>query len=85
MQKTKMNTKNSIYKNIVISEPIKINGIEYYEHMKFYRRKRDGKTCMYVDHGDGSGYLDDKVEFWGGIKEERQMERADMRAIMGWT
>jgi hypothetical protein len=66
----------SIYGRIVISEPKVVKG------MKFYIR--DGKLCMYIDHGDGSGYLESRIERWGRVTEMRMMNRPEMRGIIGW-
>jgi hypothetical protein len=74
----------NVYQNMKISEPRIVDGIAYYQHKKLYKRPWDGRICMYVDHGDGSGYLEERVEWWGQVTDELMMERPEMRALMGW-
>lgn len=75
---------NSIYNTFQISIPKIVEGIQVYEHMKYYLRKRDGKVCMFIDHGDGSGYLEPRVEVWSHVNTQRMMDQPEMRSIMGW-
>lgn len=76
---------NFTYKNIVISEPIIVNGLQTYEHMKFYIRKYDNKVCMFIDHGDGSGYLEDNPQLWSSVSSNLLMHQPHMRFVMGWS
>ncbi len=75
----------SFFDHIIISQPLLVNGVHVYEHMKFYIRKSDSKVCMFIDHGDGSGYLEDNVQFWGSVSSVKLMQQPHMRFIMGWS
>lgn len=76
---------NYVHKNVIISQPILVNGIPTYEHMKFYIRSYDNKVCMYIDHGDGSGYLEDDSQLWASVSPSLLMQQPHMRFVMGWS
>ncbi len=74
---------SSIFNHIVISEPLLLNGFQVYQHMKFYIRPFDNKVCMFIDHGDGSGYLNDRINEWDSVSPVPLMLQPHMRLIMG--
>lgn len=52
---------------IVISEPIIQNGVQTFEHGKYYRWFSDKRICKFVDHKDGSGYMEWDTRIWEEI------------------
>jgi hypothetical protein len=60
--------------NIKLSEPKWVMGKGYregesvpvYENGKYYIVK--GRMCKYIEHCDGSGYLEHNPEYWNQIK-----------------